>query len=87
MREIPVKFFGAIVFFILCVILVTRDSPANRRQDQNKVTADIRYYAFEKSCPYSEGQILDRVGEVEEDLKSVQKDLKEYRKKRKNENI
>ena len=87
MRDAPGKSFGAIIFFVLCIILITRDSTASRKEDKGMMLLGHRYYALEEGCPYREGEILERVGEVEEELKRVQKDIREYKRKRKDENI
>ena len=82
MRDMPSKFFGAVVFFVLCIILIIRDSPASRKEHESLTSLGERHYAFEESCPFSDGEILEKVGEVEKDLKSVQQDLKEYKRTR-----
>ncbi len=87
MREAPGKSFCAIIFFVLCVILVTKSSPAGEKGSKDFPLLGVRYSAFEKSCPYSEGEILEKVREVEEDLESVRRDLKKYKKRRKDEDI
>lgn len=87
MRDAPGKSFGAIIFFVLCVVLVTKSSPAGEKDNKDFPLLGARYRAFEKSCPYSEGNILEKVGEVEEDLERVQEDLKKYKRKRKDESI
>jgi len=94
MRSAPGKSFGAIIFFVLCIVLATKTSPAGEKENReaNEVLLMTnpflkRYYAFKKSCPYSEGEILEKVGKVEKDLESVQEDLRKYKKRGKNESI